>query len=86
MAGFPDTRERRPFYRTEARREHRSLSDLSEQTGNLPLFAVAMPHTRCVRGGKSASKTDSSQNLVFRQNFSSVFAGECNMIRPLPVC
>ena len=85
MAGFPGTREKRPFYRIEARREHRSPSDLREQTANLPSFAVTKPHTRCVRRDKSASKTGSLQNLVFQQNFSGVFAGDCKMIRHLPV-
>ena len=86
MAGSPRTRERRPFYPIEARREHRSRCDLREQTAKLPLFAVTKPHTRCVGRGKPASKTGSLRNLVFQRNLSRMFAGECKMIRPLPVC
>ena len=86
MAGSPRTRERRPFYPIEACPENRSLRDVREQTANLPSFAVTKPHTRCVRRGKPASKTGSLRNLVFQENFSRMFAGECKMIRHLPVC
>ena len=86
MAGSPHTRERRPFYPIEARRQHRLLCDVREQTANLPLFALTKPHTRCVRHGKPASKTGSLRNLVLQENFLRMFAGECKMIRHLPVC
>ena len=86
MAGSPRTRERRPFYPIEARREHRSRCDLREQTAKLPLFAVTKPHTPCVRCDKSASRTGSLRSHVFQRNLSRMFAGECKMIRHLPVC
>jgi hypothetical protein len=86
MAGSPRMRGKRPSYPIEAYREHRSLSDLHEQTAYLPSFAVTKPLTRCVHRDKSASKTGSLRNLGFQKNFTSVFAGECKMIRHVPVC
>ena len=86
MAGYLHTREKRSFYRIEARREHRWPPYLREQTVNLRSFAVTKPHARCVRRGKSASKIGSFRNLVFRKNSLSVSVGERKMIRRLPVC